>query len=797
MSSTYQQTPPISDGQGAGPDTGPDTGPRRPLNLTFWRSPADQPGWSRPALLAVAAFAAVLFGWHAASSGYATYYAVAVHSMSTSWKALFYGAFDPGATMTMDKLAGSFVPQAISARIFGFSQWSLILPEVVEGIVAVLVLHRAVRRWAGPAPAILAAGIYALTPVVTSMYGHAMEDGALAMCLILAVDRYQYAVVEGRLRSLLMSGVWVGLGFQAKMLEAWLILPALVVGYLVSAPGPVRRRVTHTLLAGLVMAVVSVSWVTAMALTPTADRPYMDGTTNNNPYTMAFGYNGLSRFGINIPGAAGNPGGVGGAAVMSGQGSGQSGAYPGASGAGSATGAYTPPTGGASSYPTGGTASSTTGGAASSTTGGASSYPAGGSASSPATGGYPAAAGGSASSGAASSPPAGVNMTVGALPTDTYGGGKLFGETYASQIGWLYPLAVAGLAFGLFLWWRRRGGRTDVLGAGYLVWGVWLATGMAVLSDMIIWHVTYLASMAPPLAALAGAGAVELWRAARDGRTAPRVLVAVVIAAQVAWAVHLSSPFPHFLPWLTPLVIVLAVVAVAAVLFGRRLGRSAGRATAAGLVVAVAAMVATPSAWAVSVLDTRYGGTSLDAGAGPTSSSTDPAGPNIPVWAHYAFPEITDSTVPFGGVGFPDLIVPGGGLDPQESTVADYLKAHRDGAHYLFATDSWATGGPFILDGAGDVLMLGGFTGQITQFDPSGLTRLVDTGQVRYFLINGLAILGGYPVSADQTGPMGGVTTWVKAHCAPVPSADYESPATAATFGSPKLFACGAAATNG
>src|SRR5450631_4072510 len=101
-------------------------------------------------------------------------------------RAFFYGAFDPKATITIDKLAGSFLPQALSARIFGFHPWALALPQVIEGVVAVLAMYRVVRRWAGVVPGLLAAGIFTLTPIAASMFGHSMEDGALTMCLVLA-----------------------------------------------------------------------------------------------------------------------------------------------------------------------------------------------------------------------------------------------------------------------------------------------------------------------------------------------------------------------------------------------------------------------------------------------------------------------------------------------------------------------------------------------------------------------------------------------------------------------------------
>ncbi len=120
--------------------------------LALWRSPQGQPSWARPTLLGIAAVAALLYAWNIADAGLSPFYSVAVKSMSESWKAFFYGAFDPKATITIDKLAGSFLPQALSARIFGFHPWSLALPQVLEGVVTVLVMYRVVRRWAGVVP---------------------------------------------------------------------------------------------------------------------------------------------------------------------------------------------------------------------------------------------------------------------------------------------------------------------------------------------------------------------------------------------------------------------------------------------------------------------------------------------------------------------------------------------------------------------------------------------------------------------------------------------------------------------
>lgn len=281
----------------------PSVSARRRRRWELWRSPDGQPAWARPVLLGIAAAAAMLYAWNITQAGFSPFYPVAVKSMSESWKAFFYGAFDPKATVTIDKLAGAFLPQALSARIFGLHSWALALPQVIEGVVSVLVMYRVVRRWVGVAPGLLAAAIFAVTPITASMFGHSMEDGALTMCLVLAADAYQRAVTGARLRSLGWAGVWVGLGFQAKMLQAWMIVPALAIGYLVAAPVRARRRLWQLGVAGAAMLAVSLSWIALYTFTPAGDRPYVDGSTNNSAVAMVFGYNGLERFGITVPGA--------------------------------------------------------------------------------------------------------------------------------------------------------------------------------------------------------------------------------------------------------------------------------------------------------------------------------------------------------------------------------------------------------------------------------------------------------------------------------------------------------------
>ncbi len=115
--------------------------------LTPWRSPADQPDWARPALLVIAVVAAVAYGWGMAGASVEPFYGAAARSMSESWHDFIFGAFDPAGTVTVDKLPGALWVQALLLRLSGIHIWAVILPQVVEGVLTILVLYRAVRRW--------------------------------------------------------------------------------------------------------------------------------------------------------------------------------------------------------------------------------------------------------------------------------------------------------------------------------------------------------------------------------------------------------------------------------------------------------------------------------------------------------------------------------------------------------------------------------------------------------------------------------------------------------------------------
>ncbi len=221
--------------------------------------------------------------------------------MSQNWHNFVFGAFDPAGTITVDKLPGAMWVQALSVRLFGFHVWSIMLPSAVEGVLTVLVLYHAVRRLAGPVAGLAAAVVLVASPATTTLDRGNIPDSLMILLVVLAADSIVTAVLDHRWRSVVMAGIWVSLAFDAKMLEAWLVLPALALAYLLAGWGTTVVRLGRLVVLGLTTAVVSFAYMVSVALTPASRRPYVDGSTTNSVFHMVFVYNGFSRLGQASP----------------------------------------------------------------------------------------------------------------------------------------------------------------------------------------------------------------------------------------------------------------------------------------------------------------------------------------------------------------------------------------------------------------------------------------------------------------------------------------------------------------
>jgi 4-amino-4-deoxy-L-arabinose transferase-like glycosyltransferase len=276
------------------PGTRPIPGGNRARRLL--RGPEADPRWARPALFGLLALTAVLYLWNVTRNGWANdFYSAAVDAGTKSWKAFFFGSFDSSNFITVDKTPASLWVMELSGRIFGFSQWSMLVPQALEGVASVALLYAAVRRWFGPQAGLIAGLVLALTPSAALIFRFNNPDALLVLLMTAAAYALVRAIENGRTKWLVACGLLLGFAFLAKMLQAFLVVPGFAVAYLWAGPPRFGKRIWQTVLMGAGIIAGAGWWVLAAQLTPAADRPYFGGSTDNNILQLAIGYNGLGR----------------------------------------------------------------------------------------------------------------------------------------------------------------------------------------------------------------------------------------------------------------------------------------------------------------------------------------------------------------------------------------------------------------------------------------------------------------------------------------------------------------------
>ncbi|AMM22566.1 glycosyl transferase [Frondihabitans sp. PAMC 28766] len=422
----------------------------------------------RPSLWGLLVLTALLYLVDLSASGTAnSFYAAAVQAGAKSWKAMFFGSLDSSNFITVDKPPASLWLMGLSARLFGFSSWSLLLPQALEGVASVLLVFLAVRRTLVMLGARLAAtgGLLAglalaFTPAAALMFRFDNPDALLVMLMSLAGYFTVRALPRASGKWLAAAGLVLGFAFLTKMLQGLLVAPAFALVYLLAAPASWWRRILHVLGAVAGVVVGAGWWVAAVALWPADARPYIGGSTNNSVLQLAFGYNGLGRF---FGSGSGNGGGGG----------------------------------------AGG------GGAAGSSFGGS------------------------------------TGLT------------RLFSSEMGLEISWLLPAALVLMVLGIVVVGRRP--RTDLVRAGFVMQGAWLAvTGLVFSYTSGTIHPYYTVALAPAIAGLVGTGGVVLWQA--RATWLGRLGLAVAVAVTGAWAFHLLGANASWLPWLRWVVLVGAIL---------------------------------------------------------------------------------------------------------------------------------------------------------------------------------------------------------------------------------------------
>ena len=291
----------------AGGRTGPAALEAPGLAGTLARVRAREDAWVLPATAAVLVLATILYAVNLTVSGYANvFYSGAAWAASQSWAAWFMGSIDPSGFITVDKPPLATMVMGLSVRLFGLSSASILLPEALMGVATVAILMATVRRTFGGAASIIAGLVTALTPAAVLIFRYNNPDALLTLLLVGGACALVRALESDRIRWLALAGVLMGLAFETKLLQAYLVLPAFAITYAIAGRGSVRRRI-----AGLVVAAVSVTlasawWIVPMTVLPLAARAFVGGSTDGSALNLVLSYDGLGRiFGTSAGGGGG------------------------------------------------------------------------------------------------------------------------------------------------------------------------------------------------------------------------------------------------------------------------------------------------------------------------------------------------------------------------------------------------------------------------------------------------------------------------------------------------------------
>ena len=751
--------------------------------------------WQPWALLAICLLAALLYGWNLNGSWGNDFYTAAVKSMTTSFTNFLFGSFDPAGVVTVDKPPAALWADALSVLIFGFHKWSVALPQALEGVAAVFLLHRTVRRWAGENVALLAALILTLTPITVAIDRVDNPDALLVLFLVAAAYSLTRAMENGigprsRTKWLLWCAFFIGCGFTTKMLAAWIVVPGFAVAYLLASTSSWKRRVFDLLGATGVLLVSSFWWPLLHDLWP-GSKPYMDNSADGTAFNLIFVYNGFSRvFGGDSPGGSGGGGFTGNGQI--------SGEFQ-----------------------------------------------------------RLAQEFGGAQPGGGSQPGGGGGGGMGSMFGGSAGITRMFADSVGAQISWLLPLALLlllGAAVAGVLRMRAKQAGNPAWRGGWWMWGSWLiVTGLVFSFSQGIFHPYYTTALAPAIAAICAAGLAVLWRRYRTPGGATWWLLPAGVAVTAIWAYVLVERTPTWNGWAGPAVLAVGGVAVLVLVVVRLVGRArtgeinsetsagiGGRRLAfgrSGLVLGVVAILLVPTVWSAGTALSKTSNSSIPT-AGPSGTGfggfggaggTGAARQDLPGGfggSGGATPEADRNRSTRGGGGFGG----GGGmggdgtLTAEEQKILAYAVKNSPNARIKLAVaGSSMTAAPFIINSDDTVIGMGGFEGADNAPSVSQLAQWVSSGQLRYVLLtNGggfgggnagggtaggaggnAGAGGGFPGGAGGSGggsvggPGGGSgggsgstnyseqrTQWVEQHCTAVDAGHYGGTTTSSTGGS-------------
>ncbi len=686
-------------------------------------------------LCLLALIAALSFGlnFYAVSKfGYGNaYYAAAIKSMTQSFKNFFFVSFDPAGVVMVDKPPLALWIQALFVMVFGYHGWAMLLPQALAGTGSCIMMYILTAKRFGRPAGLLAALFFALTPAAVVASRNNTMDMQLVFVLLVATFYFFKALETSKWRYLFLAALFVGLGFNIKMLQAYMILPAMALTYLIFARENILKRVLAGLIAVVIVAAVSLSWVLAVDLCPEDSRPYVGSSTDNTVMGLVIGHNGLRRIyqGFLRPGGGvqfsfgGNTGARRGSAGFAGQ-QPAGNAAPGAQGQaddGVGTGSrqslsdtdsrQDPPGQQDGQRPQ------------------SRQQPS----SQPVWGGQQSQSGARAFPAAPGQGAGGMTMTRGGGGNNigTAGIFRLWSKDLYGQASWLIVFAlfcILCLLRGLSL--KKRSAEQGIL----VYWTLWLFAMYIFFSFAGFYHRYYLCMFSPAVAALSGIGFAEMIRELRDKDSKRSYFLPASLAATCLISCVYLWDYPGLRTWLLPITLVSGTASVIFIALSYFKDRRFAPMLAAAL--ALVSMLSAPLYWCWTVM--TY----------PPQNSTMP----------YAGPELA-STEPIPGMTANQETF----IKSDENTLAleKYLVEHYKPGSYLVVSQSSADVAAFIVDTGLPAVAYGGFLGTDNALSLSRIKELVSEGKITYFLISSKS-MGNSEISS-----------YVRANASPVSASEY------------------------
>lgn len=613
-----------------------------------------------------------------------SYYAAAVKSMLTSWPNFFFASYEPGGSVSVDKPPLGLWVQALFAYFLGVNGFALALPQALAGWLSLPLLYHLVQRHFGRIAGLVAGFVLAITPVMVSAERNNTMDGQLVFVLLVAAWAFIKATESGRLRYLWLGAFLVGIGFNIKMLQAFLPLPAFYALYWLGGternldkntpprPEPGRRDAPRTVWPGLLrrgmhlaaatilLLTVSLSWAIIVDLTPEENRPYVGSTRANRVMELILGHNGLARL---------IPGGNALATILFTDSTGSSAAAPLPTSPNLLPPGQLPPGAPAGNQPP-----------------------------------QPGLGPPTDQPGNQNGAPGGFNnQEIG-----TAGPLRLFTEPLVTEAGWLLPLALWGMVCVVLVARPRFPITPPIL--GLILWGGWLLTEVVFFSIANLFHAYYLLMLGPPLAALV---AMFVWAVRRGGKQHWLAwgLLAGAVILTLGLQVATWLRYPEVGYWV---VMVSVLGAAAGLIAGLGIGMWEARphwAIIFPLLIILSTLSLSPLVWSVLTTTNNNPNVMLPRSGLVEGGRENDAAANNQTSAYT--------------------------ISPAQQTILEYVTSHRKGTPYLLATNSSMEASAFILATGEPVLTMGGFNGGDPVVSAEELAELVAAGELGYIATGG------------------------------------------------------------